>query len=155
MSVNFTPYLSFRGQAREAMSFYQSIFGGELKVTTFAEGGMSGADGVQPDQVMHSQLDGPVMLMGSDVPESMPFTQGSTISMCFSGDASGLDTCREYWSKLAEGGAVGMALDLAPWGDYYGNLTDKYGINWMFDFSAPEVPSDASSLHSHTTGTAL
>ena len=149
MSVSFTPYLSFKGQAREAMSFYQSIFGGELNVTTFAEANMGSEQGVVPEQVMHSQLDGPVPLMGSDVPERIPFTQGSTISMCFSGDSAGLDTGREYWSKLGAGGEVGMNLDLAPWGDYYGNLTDKYGVNWMFDFAAPEVPSDASALHSH------
>ena len=146
MSVSFTPYLAFRGQAREAMTFYQSIFGGELTVTTFAEGGMT--DGTVPDQVMHSQLDGPIALMGSDVPEAMAFSDGSRITLAFSGDASGLDSGRDYWAKLAEGGQVDMPLDLAPWGDYYGSLTDKYGITWMFDFSAPEVPSDASALHS-------
>ncbi|MFC4242087.1 VOC family protein [Gryllotalpicola reticulitermitis] len=149
MSVSFTPYLSFRGQAREAMGFYQSVFGGELNVTTFAEGNMT--DGVNPDEVMHSQIDGPVPLMGADVPESMPLTQGSSISLCFSGDASGLDTGRDYWAKLAEGGQVSMPLDLAPWGDYYGSVTDKFGMSWMFDFSAPEVPSDASALHTEST----
>ena len=147
MSVNFTPYLSFRGQARDAMTFYQSVFGGELSSMTFAEGGMT--EGVVPDQLMHSQLEGAVSLMASDVPESMPFSEGSRITLCFSGDAAGLDTCREYYAKLGEGGSVGQALDLAPWGDYYGQLTDKYGVSWMFDFSAPEVPSDASSLGSH------
>ena len=43
MSVNFTPYLSFRGQARDAMAYYQSIFGGELAVTTFGDAGMTEA----------------------------------------------------------------------------------------------------------------
>jgi len=148
MSVSFTPYISFRGQAREAMTFYQSIFGGELNVTTFADGGMT--EGVVPDQVMHSQLTGDVELMASDTPESMPFSEGSRITLCFSGDAAGLDTCRDYYAKLSEGGAVGQPLDLAPWGDYFGELTDKYGVTWMFDFNAPEVPTDASSLGSHT-----
>ena len=147
MSVSFTPYLSFRGQAREAMGFYQSIFGGELSVMTFAEGGMT--DGIDPNQVMHSQLTGAVELMGADTPDSMPFSEGSRITLCFSGDAAGLDTCRDYYAKLGDGGSSALPLDLAPWGDYYGQLTDKYGITWMFDFSAPEVPSDASSLGSH------
>lgn len=146
MSVNFTPYLSFRGQARDAMAYYQSIFGGELAVTTFGDAGMT--EGVAPEQVMHSQLEGPVNLMGSDVPESMPFSEGSRITLCFSGDAGGLDTCREYYSRLSEGGAIGQPLDLAPWGDYFGQLTDKYAVTWMFDFTGPEVPNDASSLGS-------
>jgi PhnB protein len=148
MSVNFTPYLQFRGQAREAMTFYQSVFGGELTMTTFGEGGMT--EGVDPNQLMHSQLDGPVNLMGSDVPESMPLSQGSSVSLCFSGDAAGLDTGRDYYAKLGEGGTSVLPLDLAPWGDYYGALTDRFGLNWMFDFGAPEVPSDASALGSHT-----
>ncbi|GAA4159308.1 VOC family protein [Gryllotalpicola daejeonensis] len=147
MSVSFTPYLQFRGQAKEAMTFYQSVFGGELSVMTFGDSGMT--EGVDPSQVMHSQLDGPVNLMGSDVPESMPLSSGSSISLCFSGDAEGLDTGRSYYEKLGEGGSNVMPLDLAPWGDYYGSVTDKYGFSWMFDFSSPEVPSDASSLGSH------
>jgi len=148
MSVSFTPYLSFRGQARDAMSFYQSVFGGELSVMTFGDSGMT--EGVDPGQVMHSQLTGSVNLMASDTPESMSFSEGSRISLSFSGDAAGLDTCRDYYSKLSEGGSIGQPLDLAPWGDYYGSLTDRYGITWMFDFSAPEVPSDASTLGSHS-----
>lgn len=147
MSVSFTPYLSFRGQTREAMTFYQSVFGGELSLMTFAEGGMT--DGADPNQIMHAQLAGPVDLMGADTPESMPYSEGSRISLCFSGDAVGLDTCRDYYAKLSDGGSNVLPLDLAPWGDYYGQLTDRFGIAWMFDFSAPQVPNDASSLGSH------
>ncbi|GAA4180405.1 VOC family protein [Gryllotalpicola koreensis] len=147
MSASFTPYLSFRGQAREAMNFYQSVFGGELSLMTFAEGGMT--DGADPNQIMHASLDGPVSIMGSDVPESMPFSQGSRVSLCFSGDAAELDTGRRYYASLSEGGADVLPFDLAPWGDYYGQLTDRFGISWMFDFGAPEVPSDPSSLGSH------
>lgn len=147
MSVSFTPYLQFRSQAREAMTFYQSIFGGDLSVMTFAEGGMT--DGVDPGLVMHAQLSGDVNLMGSDVPETMPLSSGSSISLCFAGDAVGLDTGRSYFEKLSAGGTNIMPLDLAPWGDYYGSVTDRFGVSWMFDFAAPEVPSDASSLGSH------
>jgi PhnB protein len=146
MSVSFTPYLSFRGQAREAMTFYQSIFGGELNVMTFADSGMT--EGVVPDQVMHSQIDGPVNLMASDTPEAMPYSDGARVSLSLSGEAADLDTCRDYFAKLSEGGMVSQQLDMAPWGDYFGMLTDKYGFNWMFNFSAPEVPNDASSLGS-------
>ncbi len=147
MALSFTPYLSFRGQTREAMAWYQSIFGGELNVMTFADAGMT--EGVSdPGQVMHSQLTGPVPLMGSDTPESMPFSEGSRITLCFSGDAGGLDTGRGYYARLGEGGSDILPLDLAPWGDYYGSLTDRYGIGWMFDISGPEVPSDARSLNS-------
>ncbi|MCL2515912.1 MAG: VOC family protein [Microbacteriaceae bacterium] len=132
MAISFTPYLQFRGHAREAMTFYQSVFGGELNVLTFEQGGMT--EGVDPQQVMHSQLDGPVGLMGSDVPEAMALAAGSRISLCFSGSSADLDTAKGYYAKLVEGGEPGMPLEQAPWGDYFGDLTDRFGIAWMFNF---------------------
>lgn len=158
-STSFTPYLSFRGQAREAMSFYQSIFGGELTIMTFGESGV--IDGVDPNEIMHSQLDGEVSLMGADVPASMSLDDGSRISLCFSGDTSSLEESRGHWERLAESGSISAPLDLAPWGDYYGELTDRFGIRWMFDFgtasqeqssqSQSSQEQSSSSLSSSTT----
>ncbi|WP_022883134.1 VOC family protein [Gryllotalpicola ginsengisoli] len=145
MSVNFTPSLSFRGNAREAMEYYQSVFGGELRVITYGDAGLTEHD-AQPDQVMHAMLTGPVSLMAADVPESMEFTPGSSIALSIWGDSADEAVFRDYFAKLSDGGSDLLPLNLAPWGDFYGQVTDRYGFTWMIDFSAPEVPADASSL---------
>ena len=81
MANRLNPYLSFNGNAREAMAFYKAIFGGELTISTFSEGGMP-HDPADKDKIMHAQLVGPngYWLMGSDNPPGMPFTPGNTMT---------------------------------------------------------------------------
>lgn len=127
-------YLNFRGQAREAMDFYREAFGGELNRSTFGEFQMPGVDPAEADLIMHSQLTTPAgfTLMVSDAPSSMPgeITNG-TVSI--SGDEA--DELRGYWDKLADGGQVHMPLEQAPWGDWFGQLTDKFGVDWMVNIA--------------------
>ena len=128
------PYISFRDTAREAMEFYQFVFGGELTVSTFGEFQMPGIGEDEADSVMHSQLTTPAgfTVMGSDIPSSMPMeARNGTISI--SGGES--DEIRGYWEKLSEGGQVMMPLEQAPWGDYFGQLVDKFGISWMVNIA--------------------
>ena len=134
MTTNLNPYLHFRGQAREAMTFYQSILGGELEVMTFADlGGMGVADD-EADQVMHSALtvSGSVSVMGADVPRHVEgdFANGR---IALSGDET--DTLRAWFDGLAAGGTVNVPLEKAPWGDWFGDLTDRYGVSWMVNIS--------------------
>jgi len=130
VTVRLNPYLGFDGEAREAMDFYRSVFGGELTTSTYAEGGFSD-DPVQGDRIMHSMLDaGPgLVIMGSDAPPGMPRDEGSRITVSLSGDDEA--TLRGYWDGLVQGGSVTMPLEKAPWGDSFGMCTDKYGIAWM------------------------
>lgn len=125
------PYLNFRGNAREAMEFYQSVFGGELDVSTFRDFQMPGIGEDEADQIMHSQLTSPAgfVLMGADVPSVMPFVPAAGMTIALSG--SEVDELRGYWDRLSEGADVEMPLELAPWGDLYGQLTDRFGISWM------------------------
>lgn len=134
MNSRLNPYLSFRGNAREAMEFYQSVFGGTLAVNTFKEFGAS-SDPSEDDKIMHSQLeaDNGITLMGADTPEGMELRPGSTISISLSGDDH--DELSGYFDKLAEGGTVNEPLVQAPWGDAFGMLTDRYGIDWMVNIS--------------------
>lgn len=130
------PYLNcFDGKAREAMEFYASVFGGEATFSTFGEYQMPGLDESEADKIMHSQLTTPsgFTLMAADVPESMgmPATPNATISL--SGDET--DELRGYFEKLAAGGQVTVPLEQAPWGDYYGQVTDRYGIDWMVNIA--------------------
>jgi PhnB protein len=128
VATRLNPYISFDGQARQAMEFYQSVFGGELKVNTFGEFGMQ--DTPQADQIMHAQLEteSGYTIMASDTPPGMEHRSGSSITVSLSGDE---EVLREYFSKLAEGGKIGTPLEKQMWGDEYGDLVDKFGVNWM------------------------
>lgn len=132
MSTQLNPYLSFRDNARQAMEFYQSVFGGELSVNTFGDLHASD-DPSDQDKVMHSSLASAngLTLMASDTPASMPVEQAahSNISISLSGgDESEL---RGYWDKLSDGAQVTVPLEKAPWGDLFGMCTDKFGTAWM------------------------
>ena len=87
MTVRLNPYIGFQGDARQAMEFYQSVFGGQLDISTYGESGMTD-DPNQQDKVMHAMLDsgGGLVLMGSDTPPGMPFEGGQRITISLSGD---------------------------------------------------------------------
>ena len=129
MPVVLNPYLGFKDNARPAMEFYHSVFGGELKVSTFGEAGMS-PDPAEKNNVMHAQLNAPggLVLMGSDTPASMgePHKNGA---ISLSGDDEA--TLRGSWQKLSDGATVVQPLEKAPWGDTFGMLTDRFGVCWM------------------------
>ncbi len=138
MASILNPYLSFRDTAREALEFYQQVFGGELTVKTFGESGM--ADGDAANMVMHGQLQTPsgYTLMAADSPPGMGMepSSGSSITVCLSGDD--VDDLRRYFSGLAEGGTVSTPLEKQMWGDEYGDLTDRFGVRWMANISTPQ-----------------
>ena len=84
---------------------------------------------------MHAQLDAPggLVLMGADTPASMPHSPGGPISVSLSGDDEA--QLRGFWEKLSAGGDVQMPLDKAPWGDWFGACTDRFGVNWMVNIA--------------------
>jgi PhnB protein len=134
MSTRLNPYLSFRDNAKEAMGFYQSVFGGELTLSTFEEFHAS-EDPAELNKIMHSQLESEsgLVLMASDTPNSMDYTPGNNISVSLSGDDDA--ALRGYWNKLSDGGTVAMPLEKAPWGDSFGQCIDKFGISWLVNIS--------------------
>lgn len=136
MASRMNPYLSFRDNAREAMEFYRSVFGGELTVSTFAEFQAS-EDPAEQDKTMHSMLvrDDGFCLMAADTPNSMDFSPAGGFALSLSGDAGDADELRGYWEKLCDGGSVTMPLEKAPWGDHFGMCTDRFGIGWMVNIA--------------------
>lgn len=134
MASTLNPYISFRAQAREAMEFYQSVFGGELTSNTFAEF-QAASDPAENDNIMHSQLVTPAgfTLMGADIPIAMQLDEGQSISVSLSGDDE--TELRGYWDGLAEGATIGVPLEQAPWGDTFGMLTDQFGVGWMVNIA--------------------
>jgi len=137
MSTQLNPYLSFRDNAREAMEFYQSVFGGELTISTFGEFQASD-DLAEQAKVMHSLLstDGGLVLMSSDTPNQLDLTPGSNLSISLSGTDE--PELRRYWAMLSDGGTVAMPLGPAPWGDTFGMCSDKFGVNWLINIAVPE-----------------
>lgn len=138
MTVLLNPYLNFRGEAREALSFYQSVFGGSVEISTFGDLPQAGGGHeVDPDQVMHGMLtaDNGLVLMAADAPAEMD-APPSTTALSLSGDDA--DTLRGYWERLADGGQVTMPLAQAPWGDEFGMLNDQFGIPWMVNILGPQ-----------------
>lgn len=133
MPTTLNPYLSFPGTARDAMEFYESVFGGTLSVMTFGD---AGAEGVpDPTQVMHASLEAPngLTLMASDLPPGMSHEPGSSIAVSLSGDAP--DELRGYWEALSAGGTVTMPLERQMWGDDFGACTDRFGVPWMVNIA--------------------
>ena len=137
MTIRLNPYLSFRDTAREAMDFYQSVFGGELTRSTFADLGMSD-DPAEKDKIMHSMLEAPngLTLMAADTPAAMDFTPGTHFAVSLSGEDDA--ALRGYWDELSEGATIQQPLGPAPWGDHFGSLTDRFGISWMVDIVVPQ-----------------
>lgn len=128
MAARLNPYLNFNGNAREAITFYQGVLGGDVTISTFGEFGM---DGEGSENVMHAQLETPdgFTLMVSDTGPGMgEVTAGSNFAVSLSGDD---DALRGYFHGLAEGGTVDTPLEKQMWGDEFGMLTDKFGISWL------------------------
>src|SRR3954454_6539422 len=134
MTVRLNPYLNFRENAREALEFYHSVFGGELRMNTFKDY-QAAEDPADENLVMHAQLEGDhdVVLMGSDLPKSMEYKPGGSFSVSLSGDDE--DLLSGWFTKLAEGGTVAMPLSKAPWGDSFGMCIDRFGISWLVNIS--------------------
>ncbi|MGK5685437.1 VOC family protein [Actinoplanes sp. URMC 104] len=137
MASQLNPYLTFNGNAREAMEFYHSVFGGELRINTFGEFGSD--DPAIADKVMHASLttEKGYILFASDTAPGMGTAKpGDAMTVSLSGDpGEGLE---EVWEKLAEEGTVQMPFEKQMWGDLYGQLVDKFGIPWMVDVVAPQ-----------------
>lgn len=130
------PYLSFRDNAREALAFYQSVFGGTTTVNTFADFQAS-QDPDEQDKVMHGQLDSAagITLMMADTPNSMDYTPGGSISISIGGWLSEKTDMESYWHKLSEGGNVIMPLDAVEWGGIFGMVVDRFSVTWMLSIS--------------------
>jgi PhnB protein len=133
MSSRLNPYLTFPGNAREAMEFYRSVFGGELQLNTYGE--LGGDHVPDPDSVMHSQLetDAGYTIMGADPAPEQESQPGNNFAVSLSGDDS--EQLHGYWEKLTDGGTVTVPLEKQMWGDEFGMCVDRFGISWMVNIA--------------------
>jgi PhnB protein len=138
MQTKLNPYISFKDNAREAMEFYNTVFGGKLLISTFKEFHAS-QDPSEDNKIMHGMLEteNGLTLMGADTPNSMPFSVGTNMTISLSGDN---DTeLRTYFEKLSAGGTITMPLENAPWGDAFGAFTDKFGVSWVVNITGQKA----------------
>lgn len=134
MQSQLNPYLSFKDNAREAMEFYRTVFGGKLTISTFKELNAS-RDPSEDNKIMHSVLEANngITFMASDTPAGMDYTPGTNFSMSLSGDNEA--ELRGYFEELSPGGNITMPLEKAPWGDTFGMLVDRFGVPWLVNIT--------------------
>ncbi|TMR24808.1 VOC family protein [Nonomuraea turkmeniaca] len=133
MSVDVVTHLNFRGDARAALTFYQSVFGGDMAVVTYEDAG-NVQEPSEADQVMWGQVaagDG-FRVMAYDVPSRLPWDHGANaFFVSLRGEAAGEITA--YWEKLSVGATVLQPLGPAQWAPLYGMLKDRFGVTWVVD----------------------
>ena len=138
MNAILNPYLTFNGNAAEAMKFYHSVLGGELSMQTFGEANMARTP-EEKNRIVHAALKAESLsLMASDGQMGQQVKFGDNISMSITGEDH--QKLTEVFNKLAQGGSVDMPLAKQFWGDTFGMVTDKFGIHWMVNItSQPQV----------------
>jgi PhnB protein len=128
--TGLTPYLTFDGTAREALSFYRDVFGGELVLNTLADFGRT--DG-PADAIAHGMLQGPVELFAADATgdERPVRIEGMLLSLLGTAEP---DTMERWFAALCEGGSDVDQLQLRPWGAHDGQVTDRFGLRWLLGY---------------------
>jgi PhnB protein len=136
MSVKAVTHLNFRGDARAALAFYRSVFGGHEIVVTYQDAG-NVQDPAEADRVMWGQVaaDSGFTVMAYDVPAGMPWNQGeNAFFVSLRGET--VEEVDSYWAGLCAGATVVRPLGPAPWAPCYGMLTDRFGVTWVVDVAA-------------------
>lgn len=141
MTIKTVTHLNFRGQARAALQFYQSVFGGELVAVTYADA-YAAQDPTEADQVMWGQVTSQngFAVMAYDVPGQRPFNPGEgAFFVSVRGETAAEIT--DYWAKLAVGATILAPLAPSNWAPLYGMLKDRFGVTWVFDVAVAYQPA--------------
>ncbi|MGZ0711945.1 VOC family protein (plasmid) [Coraliomargarita sp. W4R53] len=129
--TGLVPYLHFPGTARDALTFYRDVFGGELVLNTLTDFGRT--DG-PPDAIAHGMLQGKVELFGADArgdEAPIAFLRGVMFSLLGTADAQTLES---WFCKLSAGGEVIDPLQQRPWGAHDGQVKDRFGVTWLIGY---------------------
>jgi PhnB protein len=132
------PYILFKDNARQAVEFYKTVFGGKLTLSTFKEFQVS-QDPAEDNKIMHAMLEAEngITIMAADMPNRNEYKAGTNFSISLSGDNH--PELQGYFEKLSAGGTITQPLLKSPWGDTFGMCTDKFGIDWMVNIAGPKA----------------
>lgn len=133
MTIKTTTHLNFRGQARAALEFYQSVFGGQPMLITYKDANAV-QDPAEAEQIMWGQVqsDEGFRVMAYDVPSRLSYASG-VIPVFVSVRGEEADEITRYWKTLSDGANVIQDLTPAGWSPLYGMLKDKFGVTWVLD----------------------
>ncbi|EXG81270.1 VOC family protein [Cryptosporangium arvum] len=136
MTINTTTHLNFRGDARAALEFYHSIFGGEIVLATYSDA-HSVQDPAEADWITWGQVEAGngFRVMAYDVQVRRPFERGAN-SFFVSIRGTSADEVSAFWKGLSEGATIVEDLAPAGWSPLYGMLTDRFGVTWVLDVEA-------------------
>jgi len=135
MTHSLATYIALPGQTAAAMRFWHSVFGGELEILFYRDAHLEGMPfEPDPDAVAHATLTTPAGVIAGgdamDLDNDYP-VRGTAYSLLYTTDTP--DEAREYIRRLMEdGGSEGMPFEKAPWGDWYGQVFDRFGVMWAF-----------------------
>ena len=141
MTIKTTTHLNFRGDARAALAFYQSVFGGQQVVVSYRDAGaVQNPD--EADQVMWGQVeaDNGFRIMAYDVPSRLGWNPGE-IPVFISVRGSKAEEVAPYWQMLAADATILHPLAPANWSPLYGMLRDRFGITWVLDVEVAYTPA--------------
>jgi PhnB protein len=128
-------YLTFSGNCREAMTFYQECLGGEVVFQTVGESPLSEKMPKQmKDCILHATLTkGDLVLMGSDMVPQSGLVKGNSVSLSINCDSE--EEIKTFYKKLSKGGNADHSLEDTFWGALFGDLTDKFGNHWLLNYN--------------------
>ncbi|GLK16113.1 VOC family protein [Herbiconiux flava] len=137
MAIATTPHLNFRGDARAALEFYHSVFGGQLVAVSYADA-HAVTEPAEASQLLWGQVESPdgFRVMAYDVPSHTEYAPG-VIPLFVSIRSSDAAEIERYWSALAASSTVLVPLAPAAWAPLYGMATDPFGVTWVFDVAVP------------------
>lgn len=134
--MQLTPYLMFNGTCEEALNFYAQTIGGEIKNLSRYEGSPAESMTDDKQKIMHATFEGNgIAFMASDGSGEPVANQGN-IHLCI--DFKNIKAMENVFNALGEGGTITMPLQDTFWGARFGMMTDKFGINWMFNSESSE-----------------
>ena len=139
MSVQVVTHLNFQGQARAALAFYRSVFGGELTQVTYAQLGRVAAP-EDAERIAWGQVAAPngFRIMAFDVASGTPWRQGeNAFYVSLRGDSE--QEIRALWQGLAQEASIVHPLAPAQWSPLYGMLEDRFGVTWVVDVAAGQA----------------
>ncbi|MGB7070456.1 MAG: VOC family protein [Pyrinomonadaceae bacterium] len=138
--LGVTPYITFEGNCEDAINFYKENLNGEVLYMERYEGSPMASEGAG-DKILHCTLKiGDSHVMACDnMHGGQPAATGSNISLAIGG--SDVAAAESMFNKMADGGSVTMPMQETFWAERFGMLTDKFGVNWMFNCDKPRDES--------------